>query len=192
MTKIYSLDEVFRQYLDSETLPGQTRLIGELVVSGNLSRESFDELALTMKLSRTRILKETLLDLTLVFARKCVENHELAETEMADLDTLITIFRIKEGDFYKLRRDAIQKVICAQAMRILQDRYVSEEEEVLQRDLQKLFGLSYDQYVTLLRPLVKERIEELESIKLGTQDREKLGLIDSCIQNLRGVFLVAR
>ena len=192
MTKIYFLGDVFRQYLDSESLPDQTRAIGELIVSGNFSRESFDELALSMKLSGTRILKETLLDLTLVYARKCVEDHELAEAEMADLDTLISIFRIREGDFYKLRRDAVQQVIRAQAMWILQDRYVSEEDEVLQRDLQRLFGLSYDKYVELMRPLARERIEELERTKLETQDREQLTLIESCIQNLRGVFLVAR
>jgi len=192
VTKTYSLGEVFRQYLDSEAISEKIRTIGELIVSGNLSQESFDALARAMEKAGTRILKETLLDLTLVFARKCVENHELAESEMADLDTLIAIFRIGEGDFYELRRDAVRQVIGAQVMWILRNWHVTVEEEVLQRDLQRLFGLGYDQYVALVRPLAKECIEELESEKLATQDLKELALIDSHIRNLRGVFLVAR
>ncbi len=137
-------------------------------------------------------LKETLLDLTLVFTRECLEDHELSGAEIAELDRLVTIFRIEEGDFYELRRDAVQEVVSTQAMWVLQDRYVTDQEEVLQRDLQRLFGLSYDQYVAFLRPLAKKHIEELESKKLATQDREELKSIDSSIRNLRGVFLVAR
>ena len=192
MTKIYSLAEVFRQYLDSEAVSDQIRAISGLIVSGRLSRESFDGLARAMEKSGTRILKETLLDLTLVFAQKCVENHELAEGEKTDLDTLITTFRIREGEFYQLRRDAVQQVISSQVRWILRNWHVTEDEEVLQRDLQRLFGLGYDQYVKLVRPLAKECIEELESKRLITQNREELASIDSFIQNLRGVFLVAR
>ena len=61
---------------------------------------------------------------------------------------------------------------------------------VLQRDMQRLFGLSYDQYVALLRPLAEEHIEVLESKKLTMQSREGVKFIDASIRNLRGVFLV--
>jgi hypothetical protein len=131
-------------------------------------------------------------DLTLAFVRECVEDHELSKTEISELENLITIFRIEEGEFYELRRDAIQEIMSAQAMWMLRDRYVTEEEEVLQRDLQRLFGLSYDQYVGLLRTLVGRHVETLESKKLVTHDSEELKSIDSSIRNLRGVFLVPR
>lgn len=192
MTRIpYSLRDVIQRYLDSEKLSDPIRSIGELIASGAFSRASFDKLMQTEGLLGAPNLKETLLDLTLVFTRECVEDHELSEAEIAELDSLVTIFRIEEGDFYELRRDAVQEVVTAQTMWMLQDRYVTEEEEVLQRDLQRLFGLSYDQYVALVRPLAKKHVEELESKKLATQDREELKSIDSSIRNLRGVFLVA-
>lgn len=185
-----SLRDVIRRYIDSGTLPDSIRSIGALIASDNFSRASFDELMQTERLLGAPNLKETLLDLTLVFTRKCVEDHYLSEVEIAELDGLVTIFRIEEGDFYELRRDAVQEIISAQAMWMLQDQYVTEQEEVLQRGLQRLFGLSYDQYVALLRPLAKKHIEELESKKLTTQDSEKLKLIDDSIRNMRGVFLV--
>jgi len=187
-----SLRDVIRRYLDSEKLPDPIRSIGELITSDALSRASFDQLMQTEGLLGAPNLKETLLDLTLVFTRECLEDHELSGAEIAELDRLVTIFRIEEGDFYELRRDAVQEVVSTQAMWVLQDRYVTDQEEVLQRDLQRLFGLSYDQYVAFLRPLAKKHIEELESKKLATQDREELKSIDSSIRNLRGVFLVAR
>lgn len=186
------LRNVIRRHLDSEKLPDPIRSIGELIASDALSRASFDELMQTEELLGAPNLKEALLDLTLVFMRECVEDHDLSEEEIAELDNLVAIFRIEEGDFYELRRDAVQEIISAQAVWILQDRYVTEQEEVLQRDLQRLFGLSYDQYVTLLRPLAKKYIEELESKKLATQDCDELKLIDASIQNLRSVFLVGK
>lgn len=192
MADKHSLRDVARRYLDSEKLSGPIRLIGELIASGAFSRASFDGLMKAEGLSGAPNLKEILLDLTLVFTRDCVEDHELSEAEIDELETLVTIFRITEGDFYELRRDAVQEIISAQAMWMLEDRYVTDQEEILQRDLQRLFGLSYDQYVGLLRPLAKKHIEQLESRRLVTQDRGELKSIDSSIQNLRSVFLVAR
>ena len=163
MADTYSLRDVFRRYLNSGKLSGPSRSIGELIASGTFSRESFDDLMKTEGLSGAPNLKETLLDLTLVFTRECVEDHELSEAEINELDTLVTIFRIAEGDFHELRREAVQEIISAQAEWMLKDRYVTDQEEVLQRDLQRLFGLSYDQYVALLRPLAKKHIEKLAS-----------------------------
>ena len=192
MTDRFFLRDVFREHLDSEALTGPIRSIAQLIASGELSRDSFDGLIEAKGLSGTPDLKEILLDLTLIFTRKCVEDHKLSEVEIDELVNLVTILRITEGDFYELRRDAVQAVICAQAMWMLGDEYVTEEEEILQSDLQRLFGLSYDQYVALLRPVAKKHIEQLESRRLATQDREEWKLIDSSIQNLRSVFLVAR
>lgn len=185
-----SLRDVIRRYLDSEKLPDSIRLISELIASEKLSRASFDELIQTEELLRVSNLKEALLDLTLIFARQCVENHCLSDVEIAELDSLVTIFRIEEGDFYELRRDAVQEIISAQAMWMLQDQYVTEQEEVLQRDMQRLFGLSYDQYVALLRLLAKKHIEELERRKLATQGCEELKVVNDAIRNLRGIFLL--
>ncbi len=190
MTNNYFLQDVFREYLDSEELSEPIRRVVKLIASGGLSRRSFDELLVAEDLSASSHPKEALLDLILVFTRKCIQDHELSEEEMSELRTLTTIFRIEEGDFYQLRPDAVQEILTAQAMRILEDRYVTKQEDILQRDLQRVFGFSYDQYVAFLRPLVKQHIQELDSRKLNTENKDDLNLIDSSTQNLRRIFLV--
>ena len=102
----------------------------------------------------------------------------------------MAIFRINESDFHRLRSDAVKEIIYAQAVWILEDEYVTEEEEIRQNDLQRLFGFSYDQYVSLLRPLAKQHIKRLEGRRMANDDREELRLIEASIQNLRSVFLV--
>jgi hypothetical protein len=186
-----SLQHVFQRHLDSQELPAAIRSVVQLIASGALSREGFDRLLETEQLSNVPLLKESLLDLILLFTRECIQDHELSTSEIDELQTLVTVFRIEEGDFYALRRDAVEDIINAQGEWILKDRYVTEQEEILQRDLQRLFGLGYDQYVAILRPLASERIEELESRRQAVQDREELRSIDSSIRNLRGIFLIS-
>jgi len=115
MANTYSLGEVFRQYLLTEILSRPVYLIAELIVSGELSRARFDDLLEAEDYAESPHLKEFLLDLVLVFARKCLEDHELSEAEIGELRTLITVFRIEEGDFYTLRPTAVQEIISAQA-----------------------------------------------------------------------------
>jgi len=192
MSDPYSLREVFRQYLEEEILSRPVSLIAKLITSGELSRTTLDDLLETEDLAESPHIKEIFLDLILVFARKCVEDHHLSETEIDELGKLITVFRIEEGEFFTLRPTAVQEIISAQATRILEDRYVTEPEEISQTHIQRLFGLGYDEYLNFLRPSVRIRIEELESRRLITEDLEELRLIDSSIQNLRSVALITQ
>ena len=188
MANNHSLQEVFKKYLESEQLPELNRRIAGLIAAGALSRAGFDELIASADFSVCPGLKETLLDLTLVFIHKCVQDHELSDQEMHELRTLLTVFRIEEG---QLRPAAVQEILTNQVMRILEDRYVTKQEDILQKDLQRVFGLSYDQYVAVLRPLAIQCIQGLERKRLTTQNQEELQLIISSIQNLRGTFLVS-
>ena len=83
MTDKYSLRNIMQRYIDSEKLPYPIRSIGELIASGAFSRTSFDELMQTKELLNAVNLKETLLDLTLIFTRECVKDHDLSEAEIA-------------------------------------------------------------------------------------------------------------
>jgi hypothetical protein len=171
-------------------MSGPIRSIVELLASDAFSSASFERLVETEVLPRNLNIQETLLDLTLVFARRCVDDHRLSEAEIDELESFVAIFRINESDFHKLRSDAVKEIVYAQAVWILEDEYVTEEEEIRQSDLQRLFGFSYDQYVSLLRPLAKQHIKRLEGRRMANEDREELKLIEASIQNLRSVFLV--
>ncbi len=190
MTDTFTRNQVFQQHLDSKKLSSPIRSIVELLASDTFSSDSLDRLIETEALPRNLNIQEILLDLALVFARRCVDDHRLSEAEIQELENIVTIFRINESDFRGLRKDAVEEIVYAQAMWILEDEYVTEKEEILQNDLQRLFGFSYDQYVSLLRTLAKQHITRLEGRRMANKDREELKLIEASIQNLRSVFLV--
>jgi hypothetical protein len=190
MPDTFSRREVFGRYLDSKELSGLIRSITELLASDAFSSESFDKLVATEVLPQNLNIQEILLDLALIFARRCVDDHKLSEAEMHELESMVAIFRINKSDFRRLRGDAVKEIVYAQAVWILEDNYVTEKEEILQGDLQRLFGFSYDQYVSLLRPLAKQHIKRLEGRRMANDDRVELRLIEASIQNLCSVFLV--
>lgn len=190
VTDTFTRSEVFRRYFDSKELSDLIRSIVELLASDAFSTASFDRLVETEVQPRNLNIQDSLLDLTLVFARSCVDDHRLSEAEIHELESIVAIFRIKESDFHRLRSDAVKEIVYAQAVWILEDEYVTEEEEIRQSDLQRIFGFSYDQYVSLLRPLVKQHIKRLGGRRMDNEDREELRLIEASIQNLSSVFLV--
>jgi hypothetical protein len=144
VTDTFSRSEVFRRYFDSKELSVPVRSIVELLASDAFSSDSFDRLIDSEALLRNLNIQETLLDLALVFARKCVDDHRLSEAEIHELESIVTIFRINKNDFHRLRRDALKEIVYAQTVWILEDEYVTEEEEIRQNDLQRLLGFSYD------------------------------------------------
>jgi hypothetical protein len=190
MTDTFTRTEVFRRYFDSKELSGPIRSITELLASDAFSSDSFERLIETELLPRNLNVQEALLDLVLIFARRCVDDHKLSEAEIHELERMVAVFRINKSDFRRLRGDAVKEIVYSQAVWILEDDYVTEKEEICQSDLQRLFGFSYDQYVSLLRTLAKQHIKRLEGRKIANQDREELRLIEASIQNLCSVFLV--
>jgi len=190
MTNSFSRIEVFRKYLDTRNLSDPIRSVVELLTSDVFSSDNFDRLVATEVQPINLDIRENLLDLILVFARRCVDDHRLAGEEIYELENIAMIFRINKSDFRRLRSNAVNEIIYAQAVWILEDDYVTEKEEILQNDLQRLFGFSYDQYVSFLRPFAKQQIKRLEGRRMANDDRQELNLIEASIQNLRSVFLV--
>ena len=186
-----SIREVFRRCIEAADLTGPERLVGDLVVSDSFTRAEFEKLVAVKGLAGSAEFKLVLLDLLLLFANECVDDHALSPTEIEELSFLASVFRIDEGDFFKARQEEVRELLVAQLAWILRDGYVNEQEEVLQRELQKLLGLSYDQFVILLQPQVKTYLEALTKRKTQTLDREELTQIERSIRNLRSVFLIA-
>ncbi len=190
MSDTFIRSEVFRRYFDSKELSGPIRSITDLLASDAFSANSFDRLIETEVIPPNLNIQEILLDLALIFARRCVDDHKLTKAEIHELERMVAVFRINGRDFNRLRGDAVKQIVYAQAVWILEDDYVTEEEEIRQNDLQRLFGFSYDQYVSLLRTLAKQHIKRLEGRRMATKDREELKLIEASTQNLCSVFLV--
>jgi hypothetical protein len=92
----------------------------------------------------TQELKHELLDVLLFFIEQCLDDHSLSDDEQIALDHLKRLFRVREGDFYTLRRDAIADMFRGEISRILEDGKVDRLEALHQVSLQRAFDLSYD------------------------------------------------
>jgi hypothetical protein len=187
----YSLSAVFQQYIETENVSNILRKIAELVASEKLSRKTFNDLVSEEGFSNSEQLRELLLDQILYYANACVQDHELSEDEKKNLWILTTVFQIKDGDFLKFRKKHVQIIFETQIKQMIQDRSVSDADEILLSDLQRVFGLGYDDYVSLVKPTVRSYIMELEARKQHYQIVEDIQHLDRYIQDLRSIFLIS-
>ncbi len=184
----YSLPSVFSHYLVSEKTSGIQKRIAEFIVSGDLSRVSFDKMLETEGVNGISQLKEIFLDQVLFYAKTCVQDHELTDDEQNNLLLLTILFRIREGDFLQFWKLAVQNILSVQISQTINDRLVTKSEEIFLANLQRVFGLSVNQYASLIRPSIDAHIKELEVWKANSQSHEEKQKIEACIGNLRSIL----
>jgi hypothetical protein len=109
----------------------------------------------------TQELKLELLDILVYFIEQCLEDHSLSEEEQSALQCLKRLFRIAEGDFYTLKRDAITDSFRGEISRILADQTVDRSEVLDEVSLQPAFDLSYDQYLEVTREYVVRIVDDV-------------------------------
>jgi hypothetical protein len=157
----YSMSAVLSAYLAANQLPEElAEIIGELATEG-ISTENFHELRGRIQMVLDRSQKEQVLDLIIYYIRSCIRDHELSDAEKQDLQRLLTLFRVKEGEFYRLQRNEITDLLTMEVSRLILDGKLEKKEDLYQTELQRLLGLSYDQYVELTRGYVLETLDEL-------------------------------
>jgi hypothetical protein len=79
------------------------------------------------------------------------------------------LFRIAEGDFTQFAREEVAELLATQLERALADRQVDDREAVQKVRLQESFGLGYDEFLELTRPLFDEVAAQLweEGVEKG-------------------------
>ena len=92
---------------------------------------------------------------------QCVLEDNILETEeMSTLFALKRFFRIQEGDFLKFKRHkTIKQILSEQLKRIYLDNKVDKSEACMKVDLQALFGLSYDEFLSFEQEAVEEALK---------------------------------
>ena len=92
---------------------------------------------------------------------QCILDDNILETE--EMNTLLALkrfFRIHEGDFLKFKRhEAIKQILSEQLRRIYLDNKVDKSEACMKVDLQALFGLSYDEFLSFEQEAVEEALK---------------------------------
>lgn len=95
-----------------------------------------------------------------------LDDNILSQQEMESLEFLKRYLRIKEGDFFVFHKeDVIQKTIYNQMKIILADLNVDKDEAIVKVNLQKLFDLSYDQFLKFERKAIEEALDNGANIK---------------------------
>ena len=147
--KIASL-KAFKPYMDE---------IINAVVNDNLDRNTLNEILSNYKINDISDIKENTLDLLLLYVSFILDDGIIAEKELANLKVLKLLFKIREGDFYKLRYRKIEQILDEQFKRIYENNNVDSTEALLKVGLQDLFDLSYDQFQELSKDEVKAALQ---------------------------------
>lgn len=106
------------------------------------------------------------IDFIFDFVELILEDGILTLEEMNTLTFLKRYLHIKEGDFLKYHKEfKIQEIIYLQMQKIYSDLFVDNKEALTKTDLQKLFDLSYDQFLHFERKAVEEALKKGANIR---------------------------
>lgn len=86
----------------------------------------------------------------LLMIADALEDHQLTLEEVAELKTLERALRIEEGDLLRHHGSVVTDLLCQEAALIFEDQGISAAEEAQEFRLQEVFGLGYDEFITLL------------------------------------------
>lgn len=157
----YTLSEVFADYIVSHQPSGSTAEIADLLASDDFSKATFDELCSELGVQQSPPSKEELLDLLLFYIKLCLKDHKLTPDEMLTIRQLKIIFRVKETDLYKLKRENVKELLTIEISRVLNDKMVDQSEALHQVDIQRALDLSYDQYLELTKEPIGSIVDNL-------------------------------
>lgn len=127
-----------------------------LILDDKMTGLERDKVLSIHKIRRISDMKEYTLPVIIDYAQISLEDGILEDTEMHNVTMLKLFFSIKEGDFYKNNfKQQVDEIIMLQLQKIYADRSVNKEEAMHMGELQELFGLSFDQFVTLVEQLME-------------------------------------
>ena len=160
------LHEAFGVIISIQSFKDYINEIIELVYNGTLDKHNLDEVLKRYNIKKVEDIKEELLDVLIIYINLILQDHIITEKELDNVQFLKMIFNIKEGDFFKYRYEEIDEILNKQFVRIYRnDNKIDEAESFHKVSLQKLFNLSYDQFLGFKEMEVLSAIERGASIQ---------------------------
>ncbi|MEP6766276.1 MAG: hypothetical protein ABJB66_18330 [Gemmatimonadaceae bacterium] len=145
---------------------GVTGAIGELtahLASGRTDHAFFEDIIDRYDLAGEQWFAPQRLDLLIGFANECLENRELLHaTQLGNLRVLKSFLQISDGEFLHHRPSEIAHILREQLRIVLADAIIDDEEDMYLVTLQALFGLGYDDFLTLTRAVFENVWAELQ------------------------------
>ena len=155
-----TLQDAIAKLLATKNYNDKTIAILQLVIDGKMRLPDVEATLTQIKIKRITDLKDQLVNVMFDYIDLCLEDDVLTQSEMQDFQTLQRFFRIQEGDFIRCHKEReIKNVLTEQLRKIQSDKVVDKSEALMKNDLQAMFGLSYDQFLTIENEVSKESIK---------------------------------
>ncbi len=154
-----SFDKAFEKIGSIKAFKPYMNEIVDAIIKDELERNKLNQILSSHNIKDISDIKENSLDLLLLYISFILEDGIISEKELSNLRFLKLLFRIREGDFYKLRFYKVQQILDQQFKNIYHDNNINSEEALLKVGLQDLFDLSYDQFSELSQDEVKAALE---------------------------------
>jgi hypothetical protein len=141
--------------------------IGELIaaLSGeHLDRADYDRICGRHGIDTDIWFRRQVLDLVLGYVTQELEKGPLSAGAQRDLRELRHFLQVTDGEFMKHRAAEVATLLREQFDAILADFVIDDAEELQQVELQALFGLSYDDYLALIRGPLERAVAELSQL----------------------------
>jgi hypothetical protein len=167
-------DELHRYFSQKKFFgeEGPIAALTRILSSGELAGPAFRSIVDEFGVGREQRFRKDVLDLVLGFVDHILEDSRLTIDELAAMEELKRFLDIREGEFLELRPVELAAVLGNQIDRILSDTAIDHAEELEQVNLQGLFGISYDQYLALIRRSLETAMSRLQSELHLAQQRE--------------------
>lgn len=145
-----AVNQIFTPYINEIAMSIATR---------EFTKERINQILQKHRIGNIQSIKHDTMDLLLASINFILDDGVITEKELANLKVMKRVFKIKEGDSYSMRLEAVQKILNKQFQKIYKDNVIDKNEAILKVGLQELFDLGYDQFQELSRDEVKAALE---------------------------------
>jgi hypothetical protein len=168
--------DIFKAIAATEGLPDYIHDVAVILSDKGFDKKAVDEALLKDGISTARNIQEDLLDLLLAYLHIILDDHCISENEYRDFGLLKILFKIREGTFFHKRYYQVRSVINGQLDYLSEDEIFEPEKAALAVNLQDMFGLSYDQFQTLIADIksisLQNRNEIPPKTRINMPDRD--------------------
>jgi hypothetical protein len=141
--------------------------VGEIIgalSAGSLDPADYDRICRQHGVGREIWFRRQVLDLLLGYLAQELDKGPISAEARHDLRELRLFLRVADGEFMKYRAAEVARLLGDQFDAILADFVIDAAEELHQVELQALFGLSYDDYLALIRAPLERAVAQLSEL----------------------------
>ena len=154
MTNKSELTKTLSYIISSNTIENSLLDVGEVIAKKglNTSRKDCLEVLDIYGVKRLKDFKEKSIKLILFYIRVALKDNVVTDEEIKNIRFLKLLFNIEEGDFTKDKSisNEVSKIIRTQIYLMYEDDNKIDSQESLHKvNLQEIFGLNYDEFLSL-------------------------------------------